>query len=40
MYENALVTHMEFSKVHCIHKVKAYDEIKDMLDYLKKNNIK
>lgn len=39
-YEDALITYMEYFKVHCMHEVKAYDGIKEMLDYLKKNNIK
>ena len=39
-YENALITYMEYFKVHCMHQVKAYDGIKDMLCYLKNNDIK
>lgn len=39
-YENALITYMEYFKIHCMHEVKAYDGIKDMLYYLKNNNIK
>ena len=31
---------MEYFKIHCMHEVKAYDGIHDMLDFLKKNNIK
>ncbi|MEQ8154258.1 MAG: HAD family hydrolase [Clostridiaceae bacterium] len=39
-YEDALVTYMEYFKIHCMHEVKAYDGIMDMLKYLKANNIK
>ena len=39
-YEDALVTYMEYFKIHCMHEVKAYDGIHDMLDFLKKNDIK
>ena len=39
-YDDALITYMEYFKVHCMHEVKAYDGIKDMLGYLKKNKIK
>ena len=39
-YEDALVTYMEYFKIHCMHEVKAYDGIHDMLYFLKKNNIK
>ena len=39
-YEDALVTYMEYFKINCMHEVKAYDGIHDMLDFLKKNNIK
>ena len=37
-YEDALVTYMEYFKINCMHEVKAYDGIHDMLDFLKKNN--
>ncbi|GFZ33436.1 haloacid dehalogenase [Clostridium zeae] len=39
-YEDALITYTEYFKIHCMYEVKAYDGIKDMLDYLKSNNIK
>ena len=39
-YEDALVTYMEYFKINCMHEVKAYDGIHDMLDFLKKNDIK
>ena len=39
-YEDALVTYMEYFKINCMHEVKAYDGIHDMLDFLKKNNIR
>lgn len=39
-YEDALITYMDYFKVHCMYKVKAYDGIVDMLDYLKNNHIK
>lgn len=39
-YEDALIAYMEYFEVHCMYEVKAYDGIKDMLHYLKKNNIK
>lgn len=39
-YEDGLVTYMEYFKVYCMYEVKAYDGIKDMLDYLKNKHIK
>lgn len=39
-YEDAIVTYMEYFKIHCMHEVKAYDGIYDMLDFLKDNGIK
>jgi phosphoglycolate phosphatase len=39
-YEDAIITYMKYFKVHCMHEVKAYDGIKDMLDYLKNNKLK
>lgn len=39
-YEDALITYMEYFKIHCMHEVKAYDGIMDMLNYLKINDIK
>ena len=39
-YEDGLVTYMEYFKIHCMHEVKAYDGIKEMLEFLKENNIK
>lgn len=39
-YENALITYMEYFKLYCMYKVKAYDGIKNLLNYLKYNNIK
>ena len=31
---------MDYFKIHCMHEVKPYDGILDMLDFLKKNDIK
>ncbi|MGX4599743.1 HAD family hydrolase [Faecalimicrobium sp. JNUCC 81] len=39
-YEDALITYMKYFEVHCLHEVKAYDGIKDMLNYIKENNLK
>ena len=39
-YDDAIVTYMEYFKIHCMYKVNAYDGICDMLDFLKKNDIK
>lgn len=39
-YEDALLTYTDYFKIHCMYKVKAYDGIKDLLNYLKNNNIK
>ena len=39
-YEDALTTYLDYFKIHCMHEVKAYNGIKDMLNYLKNNNIK
>ena len=39
-YEDALITYMDYFRIHCMHEVKAYNGIKDMLNYLKNNNIK
>lgn len=39
-YEDALITYMEYSNIYCMYEVKAYDGIMDMLDYLKKKEIK
>lgn len=39
-YEDALVTYMKYFEVHCLHEVKAYDGIKDMLNNIKENNLK
>ncbi|GFP78176.1 HAD family hydrolase [Clostridium fungisolvens] len=39
-YEDALITYTEYFKIHCMYEVRAYDGIKEMLDYLKLNNVK
>lgn len=39
-YEDALNTYLELFKIHCMHEVKAYEGIFDMLKYLKENSIK
>ena len=39
-YKDALLTYTEYFKIYCMYKVKAYDGIKDLLNYLKNNNIK
>lgn len=39
-YEDALVTYMDYFKIHCMHEVVPYDGITNMLEFLKKNNIK
>lgn len=39
-YEDALVTYMDYFKIHCMHQVKAYEGIMDMLSYLKNSNVK
>lgn len=39
-YDDAIVTYMEFFKIHCMYEVNAYDGICDMLDFLKNNDIK
>jgi phosphoglycolate phosphatase len=39
-YEEATVAYTEYFKVHCMYEVKAYNGIKDMLDFLKKNKFK
>ncbi|RDY25572.1 HAD family hydrolase [Romboutsia weinsteinii] len=39
-YEDSLVTYMDNFKIHCMHEVKAYEGVNDMLSYLKDNDIK
>ena len=39
-YEDALITYMDYFKIHCMHEVVPYDGITNMLEILKKNNIK
>ena len=39
-YDESLVLYQKYFKEHCLHGVKAYDGIKDMLSELKKRNIK
>lgn len=39
-YEDALITYMDYFKIHCMHEVVPYDGITNMLEFLKKNNIK
>ncbi|MBC2580076.1 HAD family hydrolase [Clostridium sp. DJ247] len=39
-YEDGLVTYLEYFKIHCMHEVKAYNGIKNMLEHLKENHIK
>lgn len=39
-YEDALLTYMKYFEVHCLYEVKAYDGIKNMLNYIKENNLK
>ena len=39
-YEDALSTYTDYFKIHCMYNVKAYDGIKDLLNYLKNKNIK
>lgn len=39
-YEDALKTYTEYFKIHCMHEVKPYDGIKDMLHALKEKGVK
>ena len=39
-YDESLVLYQKYFKEHCLHEVRAYDGIKEMLSELKKNNIK
>lgn len=39
-YEDGIITYMDYFKVHCMYEVKPYDGIKNLLSYLKENNIK
>ncbi|SHH87127.1 HAD family hydrolase [Clostridium intestinale] len=39
-YEDALKTYTEYFEIHCMHEVKPYDGIKDMLHALKEKGVK
>ncbi|WP_286909362.1 HAD family hydrolase [Clostridium sp. UBA1652] len=39
-YEDALLTYTDYFEIHCMHEVKPYDGIKDMLHNLKNKGIK